>query len=381
MKRFLAMGLTILLAIEAMTGGARAADNTAAFDFSGDDSGFTPIFADYPNTEGVEAFYEFRHEYGTVPIPEAGNGLFISGNNHSDDLFMGYVKMLDGFIPGRTYRFTVSFQLATNVESGLAGVGGAPGEGVAVKCGITATEPQAILQKGSFGGEFRMNIDKGAQSNSGKDMITVGDMAKDENKHPGEYEFKEFRAEFSVTANRLGQVYLIIGTDSGFESTTSYYLDNISVSWKDAEQPSATRAQAAQMLFDTADRASADPSDCIFKDVAIAAPYTEAITWAQQNGCLSGYGDGRFGPEDPMNTEQAMEMIYRFFGSPKADPSILSHIEGGDRVSSWARDAVAWSIANDLFKPAETISPQAPITVEALTYAVNQIVTACSIPG
>jgi len=199
------------------------------FDFEQSDSGFIPIFADYPNQEDVNDFYECQHSYGKVPIPKAGKGIFISGNNHSDDLFMGYIKKLEGFEAGKTYHFSVSFKLATNIEGGLVGVGGSPGESVTVKCGIVPILPKAENKSGYF----RLNIDKGAQSNDGKDMIVVGNMAKTENNHPGEYEFNEFLAAFDITANEAGEVYLIIGTDSGFESTTSYYLDDISVAWSD----------------------------------------------------------------------------------------------------------------------------------------------------
>ena len=146
MKKLISAGLAAMLTVSMLTAAASAADSTSVqFDFSQSDSGFVPIFADYPNTEGVDEFYEFRHSWGEVPIPGAGNGLFISGNNHSDDLFMGYVKMLDGFAPARTYRFTVSFKLATDVEGGLVGVGGSPGESVAVKCGVTSRGPQLCL--------------------------------------------------------------------------------------------------------------------------------------------------------------------------------------------------------------------------------------------
>ncbi len=200
-----------------------ATNGTAFFDFEKDDSGFTPIFADYPNSEGVETFYALRHAYGPIPIDGAGNGLFISGDNHSDDLFMGYVKQLDGFTPGKTYHFTLSFKLATNVEGGLADVGGSPGESVAVKCGVTATKPLSQLDGDGDMAYYRLNIDAGIQFNSGNDMTLVGDMAKTENTHPGAYEFKTFQASFDVTANTLGEVYLIIGTDSGFEATTSYF--------------------------------------------------------------------------------------------------------------------------------------------------------------
>ena len=382
MKKILSLGLAALIAVGTAAlmmgaaGGAAPNGNTAEFDFNSDDGGFLPIFADYPNQEGVEEFYEFQHAYKEVPISGAGRGLFISGNNHSGDLFMGYVKRLDGLIPGRTYHFSVTFQLATNVEGGLVGVGGSPGESVTVKCGITSTEPATeIKYSGSFG-YHRMNIDTGAQTNSGKDMAAVGDMTKPENNRPGEYEFKEFQAEFDTAANIRGEVYLIIATDSGFEATTSYYLDDITVSWEDTIQHTVTRAQAAQMLFDTADRASADPKNCTFPDVTMEHPNAEAIAWVQCNGYMSGYGGGLFGPDDSITIEQAMVMIYRFFGKPAADLSELDKLEGSGRISPWAKEAVAWTMSCEILKPSKTISPQSPITAEELIYSIGQIVVA-----
>lgn len=241
MKRLLTMGITTLLALSMMTGCASLAKesdgaNSVKFDFEKDDAGFTPIYADYPYSEGVEEFYEFQHNYGKIPIDGAGNGIFISGNNHSDDLFMGYVKTLEGFAPAKTYHFSVSFKLATDIEGGLVGVGGAPGEGVTVKCGVTQTDPAALPVENGGITYYRLNIVAGRQSNGGKDMVVVGDMAKAENNRPGEYEFKEFTAEFDTASNAQGEVYLVIGTDSGFEATTSYYLDDISITWKEAAQ-------------------------------------------------------------------------------------------------------------------------------------------------
>lgn len=380
LKKFFSWGMASALALGMMTGGgcAIAAGNSLQFDFAQNDSGFTPIFADYPNSEGVEEFYEFYHEYREVPITGAGNGLFISGNNHSDDLFMGYVKKLDGFEPDKSYHFTVSFKLATDVDSGLVGVGGSPGEGVTVKCGVTSTKPMTTVVENSSFEYYRMNIDIGRQSNSGKDMVVVGDMAKTENNHPGQYEFKEFQAEFDVAANAQGEAFLIIGTDSGFEATTSYYLDDISVNWTEEAVTYITRAEAAQMLFDVADRPSADVADCIFSDVDTKAPYAEAIVWAQENGYVAGYGNGIFGPDDMMTVEQAMVMIYRFFGNPDIDSKpVLDKFEDSDQISPWAKDAIAWTIENGLSKVDKKILPQSQITKDDLTYATSQIVVAC----
>lgn len=239
MKRFLTTGIASLLTLGMMAGCAPAAGmsrepGTVKFDFEDSDAGFSPVYADYPADEDAESFYEFKHEYGAVPIDGAGSGIFISGNNHSSDLFMGYVKPLDGFAPETPYHFSVSFKLATDVEGGLVGAGGSPGESVAVKCGITRIRPESLPVESGGMTYYRLNIDAGQQANSGKDMSVVGDMAKTENNRPGEYEFKEFQAEFDVTADDAGQVYLIIGTDSGFESVTSYYLDDITVTWEEA---------------------------------------------------------------------------------------------------------------------------------------------------
>ena len=77
-----------------------------------------------------------------------------------------------------------------------------------------------------------------------------------------------------------------------------------------------------------------------------------------------------------MTVEQAMVMIYRFWGSPDVDTSVLNRYEDGGLVSAWARDAVAWTIVNEVFCPNVVISPKRPITVEELTICLGQIVVA-----
>ena len=198
------------------------------FDFEDGDCGFVPIFSDYPNSEGVEEFYEMKHEHGEIPIFEAGKGLFISGNNHSDDLFMGYFKKIDGLVVGQKYEFNIKFKIATNVPAGMFGVGGSPGESVYVKSGITAVKPENSVDET---GNFRLNIDGGHQGESGNDMSVVGTIAKQDEMNPDGYDFYVYELCAAAAANENGEVYLIIGTDSGFESTTAYYIDDVELSW------------------------------------------------------------------------------------------------------------------------------------------------------
>ena len=372
-KRFCSLGVAAAIGMSILAGTAAAKETTAGltFDFNQNDGGFTPIFSDYPNEQGVEEFYELRSGHEEVPIAEAGKGLFLSGNNHSDDLFMGYYKDLSGLVPETEYQFTVRFQLATNVENDMIGIGGAPGESVFVKCGVASKEPENSLDSLNH---FCLNIDKGSQSTSGSDMIVVGNLAKEEINRPGEYEFNEIETKVIARTDEAGTAYLVIGTDSGFEGVTSFYLDDISVSWADTATVSITRGDAVKMLFDHAHRWNEAVGTPTFTDVAWDAPYAEAVAWAEQNGYLGGYGNGFFEPEDMMSVEQAMVMIYRLFGSPKVtDAGVLDSYKDASQISPWARDAVAFSITNKLLVPDGKILPQSPISVKALRYAIGQI--------
>lgn len=242
-KRFCSLSISAAIGMSILAGTAAAKETTTGvgFDFNQNDGGFTPIFSDYPNEQGVEEFYELRSGHEEVPIADAGKGLFLSGNNHSDDLFMGYFKELSGLAPETEYQFTVRFKLATNVENDMIGIGGAPGESVFVKCGVASEEPENSLDSLNH---FRLNIDKGSQSTGGADMIVVGNLAKKEINRPGEYEFNEIETKVIARTDEAGTAYLVIGTDSGFEGVTSHYLDDISVSWADTARfpsPGATR--------------------------------------------------------------------------------------------------------------------------------------------
>lgn len=372
-KRFCSLSIAAAIGMSILAGTAAAKETTTGvgFDFNQNDGGFTPIFSDYPNEQGVEEFYELRSGHEEVPIADAGKGLFLSGNNHSDDLFMGYYKELSGLVPETEYQFTVRFQLATNVEGDMVGIGGGPGGSVFVKCGVASKEPENSLDALNH---FRLNIDKGSQSQSGADMTVVGTLVKEENNRPGEYEFNEIETKVIARTDEAGTAYLVIGTDSGFEGVTSYYLDDISVSWADTSEVSVTRGDAAKMLFDHAHRWDEIVGTPTFTDVDWDAPYAQAVAWAEQNGYLGGYGNGFFGPEDAMTVEQAMVMIYRLFGSPKVtDADILDRYQDGGQVSSWAQDAVAFAITNKLLEPDWKILPRSPISVKALRYAIGQI--------
>ena len=198
------------------------------YDFQNDNQSWEGDFADYP--VGEESGYELSYEHSNLPIPLNTNSgaLKQSGNNHSDDLFMFIRRQVNGLEPNTEYKVSYEIEFASNVADGMVGVGGSPGEGVTIKAGATNIKPEKTV--GDLGYlAYVMNIDKGIQSNGGSDMVVVGDFSNDTNQN--EYTLKNLEANdiLTVSTNSSGELWLVIGTDSGFEETTTIYYNLIEV--------------------------------------------------------------------------------------------------------------------------------------------------------
>ncbi len=138
------------------------------FSFSQDNNQWVGDFCDYPL--GGELSYEL--EWGWVNVPEMNTkGMFLSGNNHSDDLFMFIKRSITGLRPNTLYDLTFTVDIVANVPVGHdAGIGGSPGGSVYFKVGAAPIEPRKLL-KDNF---YFLNVDKGNQSQGGKNAIVVG---------------------------------------------------------------------------------------------------------------------------------------------------------------------------------------------------------------
>ncbi len=102
-----------------------------------------------------------------------------------------------------------------------------------------------------------------------------------------------------------------------------------------------TRAQLAQIIYTQAGRPAVS-GESGFSDAAPNAWYAKAVTWARQNGVVSGYDDGRFGPDDNITREQLAVMLWRRAGSPACTGSLDRFLDR-DKVSTWAADGLRWS--------------------------------------
>ena len=107
-----------------------------------------------------------------------------------------------------------------------------------------------------------------------------------------------------------------------------------------------TRGMVVTVLY----RLENQPSTSVasFTDVASGAYYANAVAWANANGIVSGYGSGKFGPNDKVTREQLAAILYRYAQYKKYDVSvgedtnILSY-DDAQSISSYAIPAIQWA--------------------------------------
>lgn len=116
--------------------------------------------------------------------------------------------------------------------------------------------------------------------------------------------------------------------------------------------PNATMTRA--MLVSVLWRLAGEPAPKApntFVDVPDGAWYTDAVTWAAENGVVSGIGGSRFDPSGFVTREQTAEILYNYAHSKGYDVSAradLAAFPDAASVSGWAKNALSWANAAGL---------------------------------
>ena len=89
-----------------------------------------------------------------------------------------------------------------------------------------------------------------------------------------------------------------------------------------------------------------------YDDVPAEEWYTEAVRWAASEGIVNGYGDGLYGPDDPITREQLAAILYRYEQSKDGGFTgnwmfRLDFTDAAD-ISDWAYEAMCWCSMNDI---------------------------------
>ena len=232
-SHILASPLLVVFLSAAISTQAQTPPIQIGFDFRSGSLGWQADFADY--TPANVDTYELRAEIRTLP-PElglSGNGFYFQGHNRSDDLFMFMKRRLtsaDGIVAGQRYQVRYDVVFASNTQSGCGGIGGAPGESVVLKAGATPNEPLSTLNNG---GSRRMNVNIGNQIHGGSAASVVSNIANGQPCDLGSRRYvtlqRTHQHTTEVTATSNGELWLLVGTDSGFEGLTTLYYQQIEV--------------------------------------------------------------------------------------------------------------------------------------------------------
>lgn len=194
--------------------------------------------------------------------------------------------------------------------------------------------------------------------------------------------------DFEVAGKQ--QFYDVTSTDWFYgvvnEAAKLGYVKGIGDTKTYAPNASMTRADVCVVLFRMAGGTEVRnvKYQTKFADVDPEAYFAQAVQWASQAGIVKGYdGTDNFGPMDNVTRDQFATMLARYAslkdGSATADASVLDGYADADQVESFAKDAVAWAVANevmgqntDVLAPTKDVS-RAEVAAMAVRYQPKKI--------
>ena len=123
-----------------------------------------------------------------------------------------------------------------------------------------------------------------------------------------------------------------------------------------APYANTTRAQIA-VIFYRMEGSPAVEGENSFADVVRdsgTAWFYDAVTWAQQNGIMGGYGNSSFAPNDPITREQLAAIFYRYAQYKGYDTTqggmAIREFDDYESISDYAMSAMAWAVNTGLVK-------------------------------
>ena len=143
----------------------------------------------------------------------------------------------------------------------------------------------------------------------------------------------------------------------------------------------ATRAQLAVIFYRMEGSPKVEGKNS-FTDVEYGpgtAWYYDAVTWAEQSGVVGGYGDGRFGPGDPVTREQLAAIFYRYAQYKGYDVTAAGNLDrftDKDKVSEWAKQPLIWAVSSGIVNGTgdNLLSPQGTATRAQLAAMLHRFI-------
>lgn len=207
-----------------------SASKTVDSDFEQGADGWAADFAEYSKVQEIEMF-EFKAEVATLPTALGGTkkAFRVQSHNRSDDVFMFMKKKVTGLKPNTTYKVSYEIDLGTNYWNNSVGIGGSPAESVYLKAGGATEEPVKKL----VDDYYEVTIKKGQQATGGPEMPVIGNVSNGVDEQVYKLVKRSTENPVAVKTNANGELWLCVGTDSGFEGLTVLYYDRIKATIKE----------------------------------------------------------------------------------------------------------------------------------------------------
>ena len=150
-----------------------------------------------------------------------------------------------------------------------------------------------------------------------------------------------------------------------FSDAVSYVQERGLMSGTSATHFSPNEPTTRAMLVTILYRAAGQPEttgQSSFADVLARDYFANAVAWASENNIVTGYSRTRFGSNDPVSREQIATLLWRYAGSPSAGSA--QNFSDRNQISDYAADAVNWARANGIVngRPGNRFDPKANAT-------------------
>lgn len=193
-----------------------------SYDFNASTWGWEAGFTDYPVDPSPQAdsIYEWEAKYSASPSLDGNRmALKLSCNNESSDIFMFIKKKITGLQPNTTYSLVYTVDVAS--DAGLD-------DGIVLKAGASFIEPQKVIHND----RYELNLDKGENNESGTDLFLLGTL--DAPFDQSGYLYTSFNNataphRFTVETNNMGEMWLIVGTESSTTGINTIFFSEIQV--------------------------------------------------------------------------------------------------------------------------------------------------------
>ncbi|MDO4542011.1 MAG: S-layer homology domain-containing protein, partial [Bacillota bacterium] len=297
------------------------------------------------------------YKEATVDLPTAESYVITAGTGFNEGKAV--------IAPGATATFTIQPKagLAAGTYNETIAVTGSNGAAASVAASFTVNPKDLTLTFETNGGSA---IDSVTVEEGQKVDLTQYVTTRQSFEFTGWYSDIELKnAVTEITMNDDATVYAgwkwinpftDVKENNWFHEHVAYVFDKGLMNGTSATTFDPNGVTTRAMVVTTLWRSAGEPEPSgnnTFSDVEADKWYTKAVMWAADKGIAKGYENGRFGINDPVSREQMVTFFYRyaeFTGANVSQRAGLDKFSDKDSVSSYATEAMEWSVAVGLIE-------------------------------